>query len=156
MLKKFILSIILFFSLISIYSGDKTKTKIEKKLVELNIKNFTVKDSNSKLIKKLYIFNDNKNTGGIAVTEIDEYKLDIIIVILKLKESFIIKSVEVIDENALKNKDQMNELIEILAKLNETKINDISDSITGATKYSKKMYTKIKVVASLVIKELEK
>ncbi len=139
------------------YAEDKAAQpgKIEQKLADMKITKFSVKKNFSKLIPTLYLFDENGMRGGVALTKLDEYGVDFFVVVIKNKDYSLIKYVEVMDENALRDKNQMKELIAGLARLNETKIDNVTDAISGATPYTKKVYLKVKVVAAQVAKELE-
>lgn len=139
------------------YAEDKAAQpgKIEQRLADMKITKFSVKKDFSKLITMLYLFDENGIRGGVAMSTLDEYGVDFFVVVLKYKEYAQIKYVEVMDENVLKDKNQMKELIAGLAKLNEMKMDSVTDAISGATQYSKKVYLKVKIVAAQVIKELE-
>lgn len=160
-MKKIIIIFIIIF-IFSLFSFPQNKSdsikaseKIEKKLASMNIKNYKIKENFSKMITKFYSFNENNMNGGLALTKLDDYNVDIYILILNQKDYFIIKYIEVIDENSLSNKEQMKQLADLIKTMNDQQIDKVSDAISGATQYTKKIYIKVKVVAAQIIKELE-
>jgi hypothetical protein len=161
MKKNIIVYLIIFFLVCYSYAENKNNLikaseKIEKKLVSINIKNYKIKENFSKMITKLYLFDENNMSGGIALTKLDNYNIDIYIFVLNQKDYAVIKTVAVIDENSLRNKAQMQQLVDLFKGISNQRIDKFSDSISGATKYTKKIYIKIKVIAMQLINELEK
>jgi hypothetical protein len=152
---------LLFLSLPGVFSQDTEKkpvappVKLQTQLTALKVKSPVERASKSKMISKLWVFNENNVSGAAAVTTLEDYKVDFYILVLKDKDQTAIGKVDVLDDNALADKKMMKDLIDSLTAMNGTKLTKITDAITGATVYSKKIYLKIKLIAGQMVKEME-
>jgi hypothetical protein len=133
----------------------KTPAKLETQFAALKVISPTEKQSTSKMISRLWVFNENGVTGAAAVTILDEYKVEYYILVLKEKDQEVIRSVDVLDDAALLDKKMMKELVASLSVLDGMKIDTMTDAISGATVYSKKIYLKAKLIAGQLVKEIE-
>jgi hypothetical protein len=155
--KKWFLVFIALIGLLSFaHAQDNTNKlgKLGESLAGLKVKHYTEKPVTSKMISKLYLFNENGLIGGAAVATFEEYKTDFFVIVVKVKDQSLIKFVDVMDENALRDMTRMKELREALAALNGRRLDTVTDAITGATRYTKRVYLKVKLAAQLVQNEL--
>ncbi len=123
-----------------------SQTPVTQKLDALGVKNATIKDNPSALIKKMYQFDENKVKGAIIVFALKELKLDVVAVIMQSGTAFTVVSVEALNPKAFSAL-MMGRIKASLSRWDNMKDNKIPDAVSSATRYSKALFVEIGNVA---------
>ena len=152
-MKRILVLLIMILFVFGINSSDTKNTdkaSVLKKIADLKVTKYSIKENYSKLISELYLFEDGI-TGGIAITEVESYKMiQIMVIVVKDKDIFKIESVRMVREEDLAEKER-NETKLALSKMDGMILDQVVDAATAATKYTKRIYLKSKVVAGNII-----
>ena len=150
----FVLMILFVFSISSSDTKDTDKASVLKKIADLKVTKYSKKENYSKLISEMYLFEDGV-TGGLAITEVESYKMiQIMVIVVKDKDNFKIESVRMVNEEDLAEKERKETKL-ALAKMDGMILDEVVDAATAATKYTKRIYLKSKVVAGNIIEALK-
>jgi len=104
-------------------------------------------DNPTKNIKKIASFANTKAEGFIILFALPEIKTDAAALVLKKGGAYEIQSVELVDPSVYSKKNQ-EQLSGSLGKWKNVREQNIPDTVSGATKHSKKIYAQIRVAVA--------
>jgi len=173
-MKKIIkLTLILIAIIFSSVQADNKKISLKNKQIEPQIlkrlklsdaSHYSYKEKYSKKISTLYIFY-NKNgdiIAGAALATVKTYKkMQMLLVVSKIKDTYTVKKVEFLTLKVLKNRKKLKKTIDALHRItgkvvvNKDKTSNIV-ATTKATHCYKAIFAASNTLANAVIKELKK
>lgn len=125
--------------------GAFAQDAIAAKIDGMGVKAYSVKEAPSKEIKKLYVFNEAKIKGGVAVYKSSELRVDIYIVIVQKGSSWEISSVGMVDtrkEAGVRG----GQIKAAYDKLKGTKDTMVLDAISSATRHCKGILREVEYI----------